>query len=71
MGVAALNNIEELSTKFKSLLDSACEKLCSLFSRDIAQMVRDLSSLDLCISNKQLQEYETHDPFLPAYELWI
>ncbi len=67
MGIAALHNIEEIATKFKSLLDYCCEKACSLFARDMGMMIRDLASVDLNITNKQLQDYENRDPFLPAY----
>lgn len=68
MGIASLNNIEELSIKFKQLLENACEKLCKLFSKDITQnLIKDLSGLDFQITNKQLQEFESHDPFLPMY----
>jgi hypothetical protein len=67
MCLTAVGCIEELITKFTELMNLYCEKVCEVLSKDVSNIIKEIGGLNLTITNKQLQDLETHDPFLPGY----
>eukprot|EP00826_Nyctotherus_ovalis_P005034 TRINITY_DN11128_c0_g1_i4.p4 TRINITY_DN11128_c0_g1~~TRINITY_DN11128_c0_g1_i4.p4 ORF type:complete len:104 (+),score=19.78 TRINITY_DN11128_c0_g1_i4:73-384(+) len=71
MCLTAVGCIEELIAKFTELMNMYCERVCEVFSKDISIIVKEIGGLNLTITNKQLQDLETHDSFLPGYILTL
>lgn len=69
MCLTAVGCIEELIAKFTELMNTYCERVCEVVSKDVSVVVKEIGGLNLTITNKQLQDLETHDPFLPGYIL--
>jgi len=67
MCLTAVGCIEEVIVKFTELMNLYCEKVCEVLSKDVFNIIKEIGGLNLTITNKQLQDLETHDPFLPGY----